>query len=292
MCTNPPESPTPFCEPREGAQLRTGQTIEIIWSPLFFATGPNSRPRQIRVQAEFFPSSSSNTSSTLGFTSTLLSPSSGRFAWTILDSYLPPSINSLTASLAIAEPFTDSDGNGTVLEGNDSFPGPRVTILRSTGAQQPNSGSNKNNNTTNAANRGAIGGGPSPLAIVLPVIFGVLTIIVMVGCVFFRRKNPGFRMRDWVSGMMNRSGRGGFGSTNGGGGGGKGLLPLSLGQGGGYGERQSRGQRLQGKDIRVVTTDINSLRMNAVKMAGNGGFGGGGPNVFREEMRRQERVRV
>ena len=64
------------------------------------------------------------------------------------------------------------------------------------------------------------------------------------------------------------------------------------------------GVRLQGKEIKVVTTDLDGLRMNAVRMAeaerGWGGGGGGmglglglGPdgNVFREEVRRQERMR-
>lgn len=80
---------------------------------------------------------------------------------------------------------------------------------------------------------------------------------------------------------MGRSGRGGFG----------GLRAAS-----GYGQGRSQRQRmgggggggLRGKDIKVVTTDIQGLRMNAVNMMA-GQNQQQGRNVFREEVRRQER---
>ncbi|KAK0744891.1 hypothetical protein B0T21DRAFT_380995 [Apiosordaria backusii] len=271
MCDNPPESDTPFCAPEAGAQFRTGDTVEVIWSPLFFATSPTSRPRQIRVQADFFPSttplsrlnSTALGTGTEGFTSTILNPSRGTFNWSILDSYLDPDTSSLIAVLSIAEPFTDSDGNGTVLEGNDHFPGPVVTIVR--GPARPTSTNPASGGTINTPPSASVNNtGPSPITIALPILFGFLTAITLACCMIYKRRHPSFKIGEKVAGWMSRSGRGGF--EDGGGG-------------------------LSGKDIKVVTTDIQGLRMNAVNMMAGGGGNTGqqGRNVFREEVRRQER---
>ena len=55
--------------------------------------------------------------------------------------------------------------------------------------------------------------------------------------------------------------------------------------GGGRGDRV----RLRGRDveIKVVKTDLEGLRANAGRLAAEGRFGGGG-NVFREEVGRQD----
>lgn len=58
----------------------------------------------------------------------------------------------------------------------------------------------------------------------------------------------------------------------------------------------SAGVRLNGKrvEIRVVQTDVEGLRGNAERWFAGGGVGDGGGsegNVFREEVRRQERER-
>ncbi|KAK4177091.1 hypothetical protein QBC36DRAFT_327766 [Triangularia setosa] len=284
MCDKAPENDTPFCAPEDGARFQTGDTVDVIWSPLFFATSPTSRSRQIRIQADFFPSNTpqSRLNSTLGsgtegFTSTILNPSLGTFNWSILDSYLDdPDVPSLIAVLSIAEPFTDSDGNGTVFEGNNRFPGPVVTIVR--GPARPTSTNSVSGGTINtppsASNDNT---GPSPLTIALPILFGFLTAITLACCMIYKRRHPSFKIGAMVRGWMNRSGRGGFGG-----------LKAS-----GYGQGRSQRQRiggggLRGKDIKVVTTDIQGLRMNAVNMmAGQGQQQG--RNIFREEVRRQER---
>ncbi|KAK4199229.1 hypothetical protein QBC40DRAFT_329647 [Triangularia verruculosa] len=283
MCDKAPESDTPFCAPEEGAQVQTGDSVKVIWSPRFFATSPTSRPRQIRIQADFFPSGTplSRLNSTLGngtegFTSGVLNPSLGTFNWSILDSYLDePDVSSLIAALSIAEPFTDSDGNGTVLEGNDRFPGPVVTIVR--GPARPTS--------TNPVSGGAINTppprssnntGPNPIAIALPILFGFLTAITLACCMIYKRRHPSFKVGAMVAGWMGRSGRGGFGGLK------------SSGYGQGRSQRQRMGGGLSGKDIRVVTTDIQGLRMNAVNMM-TGQSQQQARNVFREEVRRQER---
>jgi hypothetical protein len=59
------------------------------------------------------------------------------------------------------------------------------------------------------------------------------------------------------------------------------------GGGRGYGIGRSRSQRVRGQDIKVVTTDIAGLRMNAMAMNGERG----GSNVFRDEVRRQDKMR-
>ena len=249
-----------------------------------------------------------------------MSPNSGRFAWQITDRDIPAGVNALTAAIFIAEPFTDSDGNGTTLEGNDRFEGPRVGITRgnrrtdgpggtgginTTGGAIVNDNNNNNNNNSNnpASNMGAIGsGGPNAVAIALPVVFGALTLMLMTALVVFKRRNPGWSLREaivkGVPGMLRRK-----------------LRPAGprAGMMGGPAvvKRAGTGKRIRGEDIRVVTTDINGLRMNAMRMAGGGVGGGmmggggtggygegafiraeGSGNVFREELRRQERSMV
>lgn len=222
--------------------------------------------------------------------------------------------------------------------------GPQILLLRH-GAVSNNAANQQTPPLTTpqaAAQDGSIGG-PNTLAIALPIAFGMLTLLLMAGYVFVRRGRPGFTARGWLADtVFARS------ST-------RGAPPSATStpgrrqrwlsrwwwwwQGsGGYGERQSRGQRIKkggggggvrGREIKVVTTDLDGLRMNAVRMAGafgvreagaagrgwadaggsmnGGGLGPGmgtissqirgeangrGGNVFREEVWRQERERV
>ena len=82
---------------------------------------------------------------------------------------------------------------------------------------------------------------------------------------WFKRRNP-----DFFRGMFAFARRRGGSSRRG---------------AGRFGLGRSK-SRLRGDDIKVVTTDMNGLRMNAMAMNG-----GQDRNVFREEMRRQERAR-
>jgi hypothetical protein len=132
----------------------------------------------------------------------------------------------------------------------------------------------------------------------------------MAGYVLLKRHNPAFSARTFFSGAAATLQRWWVGN----------VVAGVKGGGGGYGERQSRGQRvgtgkslrkkmagngngngdgngngvtggLRGKEIRVVTTDLDGLRMNAVRMGmaegsnwgrgygpgpGNAGVGAGG----------------
>lgn len=58
------------------------------------------------------------------------------------------------------------------------------------------------------------------------------------------------------------------------------------GAAGGFTAGRSKSQRIRHQDIKVVTTDMNGLRMNAMAMNGDRDR-----NVFREEMKRQDRGR-
>ncbi|KXX75858.1 hypothetical protein MMYC01_207344 [Madurella mycetomatis] len=357
MCDN--RADTPFCSPPEGAQFQTGDTVEITWNPSFF----NNTPLQILIQADFSNSQEDAARSgggATGFTSDPVDTQDGNFTWSILDSYVPQNVNSTSAVLFISEPILaalnppilanpsaapnrniNNNNNNDNGEDNDQsrtgtgrirHAGPRLALLRRGSFSsadlnastpllnnQPQSpdGNNNNNSAQPSLNT---------LAIILPVVFGLLTLVLMAGYVFLRRRNPGFTVRGWLSGA--------FGPARGDGGWWRGLGWKERG----YGERQSKGQRLgkktnklqgvglRGKEIKVVTTDLQGLRMNAVRMAGafsggggseagrgwggdvgngSGGLGlgmgtissqpraeGGGGNVFREEVWRQERERV
>lgn len=103
------------------------------------------------------------------------------------------------------------------------------------------------------------------MAIVLPVIFGVLTALAMIAYALMARHKPG-----WLAGVRRQ------------------LCCCCYGGGRG-GDRV----RLRGRDveIKVVKTDLEGLRANAGRLAASGRYGnggGGGGNVFREEVGRQD----
>ncbi|KAK4109134.1 hypothetical protein N656DRAFT_848067 [Canariomyces notabilis] len=310
MCDN--HGAALFCSPQEGSQLQTGESVEITWDPSFFDT----TPFQVLIQADFFDGSSSTTTGEkTGFTSAPLNTNTGRFTWSILESYLPPGTNATSAALSIAEPImiipasnrtTNSHAAPTPLAGRMRYPGPTVSILRaSTGTDIDTNTTTftaTSNNTSSAPNQQTQTQQPqsstsqSPtrqqqqqpgtantLAIALPVAFGLLTLLLMAGYVLLKRHNPGFSARTFFSGAAATLQRWWVGT----------VVAGVKGGGGGYGERQSRGQRvgtgqgkslrkkmtgngngnrngvtggLRGKEIRVVTTDLDGLRMNAVRM--------------------------
>ncbi len=152
-------------------------------------------------------------------------------------------------------------------------PGPPITLVSATGfpldSDPLNGGSNSNANGNINNVPAAPSGGINPVAVALPIVFGVLALCFMGFCVWFKRKHPDFGRGFFTFRRRQRWAGGGDGG------------------GRGYGIGRSKSQRLRGQDIKVVTTDINGLRMNAMAMNGDRG----GSNVFREEMRRQDRAR-
>ena len=317
MCDN---VETPICSPPDGAQFQIGDTIDskhptpvyqlrrltqlnpVTWNPSFFNTTTASTPLQILIQADFLsPSNNDITNGEAGITISSLDAAASQFTWSVLASYLPPNTNSTSAILFLAEPLTTPRAipttNGTRFSsGTTRFPGPQIHIFRTLSTTTT---ATTTINTTNSSSSSSQQQQPTepqtqlnPLAIALPIAFGALTLLLMAAYILLKRRRPDILER---------------------------MLPSKLSRPtwlkrNGYGERQSQGQRtggtvaggvrLQGKEIKVVTTDLDGLRMNAVRMAeaerGWGGGGGGmglglglGPdgNVFREEVRRQERMR-
>ncbi|KAK0620123.1 hypothetical protein B0T14DRAFT_224262 [Immersiella caudata] len=256
-CTNFDGPLAPFCAPAQGQQLPVGRTVEVIWDPNWFNS---TETPMVLVQADFsIPTVSGQTAGIDGFTSELVPTSNGRFTWSVLPSYLHSSTLATTARIFLAEP---SETNVTT-RGN-RIPGPRVEIVSASVLNN----NNNNNNNQNGANRNnqqqPLATGSNPIAIALPIVFGILTLCFLGFCVWFKRRNP-----DFFRGMFAFARRRG-GSRRG---------------GGRFGLGRSK-SRLRGDDIKVVTTDMNGLRMNAMAMNG-----GQDRNVFREEMRRQDRAR-
>lgn len=168
------------------------------------------------------------------------------------------------------------------------IPGPRVELLPS-GNTNSFVGGNSNNNGGNIANPGTASGNnndpaaaplSNPIAIALPITFGILTLCFLGFCVWFRRRHPDFG-RGFVQVCLGRRWRrrqrwprqGPSGGAVG-------------GAAGGFTAGRSKSQRIRHQDIKVVTTDMNGLRMNAMAMNGDRDR-----NVFREEMKRQDRGR-
>ncbi|KAK4032204.1 hypothetical protein C8A01DRAFT_50957 [Parachaetomium inaequale] len=283
MCDNDPD--IPFCSPQNGSQLQVGETVEITWNPLFFTTSTPQPSPQIFIQADF-SITDNGPPETAGFTSAPLDPNTGVFPWPVLDTYLPRNSNYTTATLSIAAPLSHTSTNGTFVRigaGTIRFPGPQVHILRAPATNLNTSLSNTapqdNTQPQQEQDQQQQQQQTNPLAIALPITFGLLTALAMVIYALLKRHRPGLLAR--VNPFHHR--RGGSSSNNT-------IWP------GGDGERHSRGRRvrLKGRDveIRVVKTDLEGLRANAARMVavggGVGGAGRGEGNVFREEVRRQE----
>ena len=247
----PPDSPNPN---------------PVIWNPDFFTTPSTGAFTQIFIQADF--DTLASPSQTSGFTSAALDPTLGTFAWPILAAYLAsPTTNTTTVRLSIAAPLANPPSNtGSFVRigaGTVRFPGPQVRILRAAANSTLATLSPATTTTTTTTLSSNLAqtsgsGGVNPLAIVLPVIFGVLTALAMIAYALMARHKPG-----WLAGVRRR-----------------------VCCGGGRGDRV----RLRGRDveIKVVKTDLEGLRANAGRLAAEGRFGGGGGNAFREEVGRQD----
>jgi len=257
-CSNFDGFLAPFCAPAPNTQLAVGRTIEVTWDPTFFNS---TETPMVLVQADFsLPANSGQTLGIDGFTSELIPTSTGRFSWVILPSYLHSSTLATTARIFLAEP---SETNVTT-RGN-RIPGPRVEIVSTTANNNINGNNRGANQQQNAASTGS-----NPIAIALPIVFGVLTLCFLGFCVWLKRRHPDFFRRIFTFGRGRIGWRGGNSGK-------------SRGR---FGLGRSKSSRIRGDDIKVVTTDMNGLRMNAMAMNG-----GQGRNVFREEMRRQDSAR-
>ncbi|KAK5658366.1 hypothetical protein OQA88_2342 [Cercophora sp. LCS_1] len=266
LCSNFNGPNAPFCSPTQNQQIPVGRPFEVTWDPTFFNS---TEVPFVRVQADFSISASDGVAQggQDGFTSELIPTSIGRFTWNVLPDYLAQGFISAPARMFLAEP---SEINITTRGGRN--PGPFIQIVASNNnnaqppAQGGNRGGNINNGNNNNNNNAATGA--NPVAIALPIVFGILTLCSLGFCVWFKRRNPDF-LRNMFAFRRRR------------------YNPRTERSGGrfGLGLGRSRSQ-IRGQDIKVVTTDMNGLRMNAMAMNG-----GQDRNVFREELRRQDRTR-
>ncbi|KAK4146009.1 uncharacterized protein C8A04DRAFT_26169 [Dichotomopilus funicola] len=315
MCDQDPS--TPFCTPQDGASFQIGTAIQVTWSPDFFTLSnpPGPAPPQIFLQVDF-PLTTPGAPSTIGFTSPALDLTAGSFTWPILDTYLPiPSstattntTTTITATLSLAVPLSQNPANGTFVRigsGTMRFPGPSVILFRE--GESPPSGESSSMAGDMAGNMDGTNpfatpqrpqqqmntapGMVNPLAVALPTTLAVLTAIGMVVYyIVVRRRRQGYGVRLWPFGAKNKTNnaRGQTGEVG----------TFGIGNMGNNGKlgKGSAGVRLGGKrvEIRVVQTDVEGLRGNAERWFAGGGVGeegGGEGNVFREEVRRQERER-
>jgi hypothetical protein len=186
-----------------------------------------------------------------GFTSDLIPTNVGRFTWNVLPEYLAPGFAAVPATLFLAEPSLTN-----ITTRGNRIPGPRIELVSGTGQPLTDAPNGSANNVSTGAN---------PVAIILPVVFGVLTLCSLGLFVWVKRRYPDF-WRNFLSFRFRR-------------------WP---GRGGKFG--RSKSQKLRGQDIKVINTDMNGLRMNAMAM--NGALNAERDrNVFREELRRQDKSR-
>ncbi|KAK1752235.1 hypothetical protein QBC47DRAFT_405439 [Echria macrotheca] len=258
LCVNFDGPNAPFCSPTEGQSITVGRTFEVSWDPTWFNS---SETPMVFVQADFGVPDTTNPADggQDGFTSDLIPTNVGRFTWNVLPEYLAPGFAAVPAALFLAEPSLTN-----ITTRGNRIPGPRVELVSGTGqplTDAPNSDSANNVST-----------GANPVAIILPVVFGVLTLCSLGLFVWVKRRYPdfwtnlmSFRFRRWPAGRGGGGGRGGM-----------------------FG--RSKSQKLRGQDIKVINTDMNGLRMNAMAM--NGALNAERDrNVFREELRRQDKSR-
>ncbi|KAL2200811.1 hypothetical protein P885DRAFT_19946, partial [Corynascus similis CBS 632.67] len=192
MCDKDPDT-SPFCSPRSGAQLQTGETVDITWNPDFFIS-ELPPPPHIFIQAEFAVADD-GLAATAGFISSPIDPDTGSFRWAVLDAYLPANSSSTSATLSIAVPLPRIAINGTFFRigtGTMRYPGPQVDILRSSSSSSSSDTNVVNPAATAATTPSSTASNPGQnvLAIALPVALGVLTAIVMAVYAVLKRRRP------------------------------------------------------------------------------------------------------
>jgi hypothetical protein len=224
----------------------------VTWSPSYFSNTTTS----VQIQAAFHDGSHE------GFTSPRLQASQGFYVWDIPSTFLTsrdPPLTSLNVSLTLAY-FRD-------LYGNDLEPVPGPTVIVTSTPFEDGSSSGSDNK-------------PNVVAIAVPVIVIVVFLAIAGLCVWSWRRHGAVP----VLGALRRRSTGGGGQ--------------------GYAIRQSRSQRVGGAGAAVPDP---AAAVGEDKQAGVGiqltdrdswspstspsGPGGAQRNVFREELRRQERER-
>ncbi|KAK1516803.1 uncharacterized protein CCOS01_12352 [Colletotrichum costaricense] len=216
----------PFCSPKADTKVDGGKTYWITWDTSLFPL-PNT---MVQVQGDYGVTNAIDSGH--GFTSQMLPASQGHFAWAAVG-YNMAANESLTVQIFLALPQT----NGSITA---RHPGAKVSIVN-----------RPQNDNSNQRRRG-----PNVFGIVLPIVFGVLSLVGIGWFVWWYGRRKGM-----------------FSS-----------------RGGGYGVGKSRGQRTADVKIGLGDNAFSSPDRGVEMMPppprppppSEG-------NVFRNEMSRQER---
>ncbi|KZL64308.1 hypothetical protein CI238_00608 [Colletotrichum incanum] len=212
----------PFCSPKADSELEGGKTYWVTWDTALFPA-PST---MVQVQGDYGVTNTIEAGH--GFTSQLITASQGHFAWAAVGYNMAPN-ESLDVQLVLAI----SANNGTI---TGRHAGPKVRIV--------------NRLQTNQRRRG-----PNVFGIVLPIVFGVLSLGGIAWFVWWygRRK-----------GMFHSRGRG-------------------------YGVGKSRGQRTADVKIGLGDSAFSSPDRGVEMMPPPRPPPPSEGNVFRNELTRQER---
>ncbi|KAL0932116.1 uncharacterized protein CTRU02_213069 [Colletotrichum truncatum] len=213
----------PFCAPAKDNELEGGKTYFVTWDASLFPS-PNT---VVQVQGDYSVTNTIDVGH--GFTSQSIPASQGYFAWAVLGYNMPPG-EALDVQLFLAVPAT----NGTITARD---PGPKVRIVNNVPSEDP------------------LRRGPNVFGIVLPIIFGVLSLGAIGWFVWWYGRRKGM-----------------FASRN-----------------QGYGVGKSRGQRTDGLRLAdgTFTSANRGVEMMPPPRPPPPSIGTG--NAFREELSRQER---
>lgn len=248
-CSNTDGDFVPFCEPANNTEAKPGDKLTgksskfadyntsfqstdwnpVTWDPSFFANGSVL----VQIQADFSPLSGGDPTplDDDGFTSNSLRAGTGSYSWAISSSVLnSTSASGVNAQLYIVGAAADGETTQRTL-------GPLVRVVPASSSSDGSSGSR----------------GPNLVAIIVPVVVGVLLLMAIAAFLIKKRRDPGWKLRS-VFGMGSNDG---------------------------YGSRKSRVERSMG-------AGSSGLQMGDVEISKPQD----GRNVFREEMHRQQASRV
>ncbi|KAL2200143.1 hypothetical protein P885DRAFT_73976 [Corynascus similis CBS 632.67] len=276
----------PFCLPKDGSELHPGETYYITWSPTYFSPqsmlvrlqaiySPADDNQQAMAPSSSFPvSGRTETTTLMGFTSADIPASVGFYPFTIPPDFLTSrgsSSQRYNITFVLALSVNEADDTG---EAGDEKDGILLTTWRGPTVY------------VTPASPGDGGKGPNLVAILVPIVVGLAVVAGASFCVFSWRRHG----RMPLAGVVFSGGKRGGGP--------------------GYGERQSRSERVgsggnvggagtwgRPVDDNKSETGIGDIQLTDRESWSPTGRSAGAAalgerrNVFREELQRQERLR-
>ncbi|KAK6062589.1 hypothetical protein SCUP515_13222 [Seiridium cupressi] len=201
-CSNIDGDLAPFCEPANNTQVSPGEKVigrlvnallktitnsdrTVKWDSSFFTDASTL----IQIQADFSPSSGEDATPLAddGFTSNSLRATTTSYEWTVSSSILNSTdSNGVNAQLYIVVATSDGGSENRTL-------GPLVRVLPAGSTSSESSAA-----------------GPNLVAIIVPVVVGVLLLMAIAGFLLMKRRNPDWTLR----GMVGMGKRNGYGSRS------------------------------------------------------------------------------